>query len=450
MKPVAQPKSQCLSQCRHPSTERHSSMRIAIVPWVVFCWLPILAQPESLQPFFASTAFAQQSELLIQADELYRMDGSPPAPGSVLVRNGSIESVDSELQIDEGIPRLRVPVLMPGLVDAYARIAIEGSDAEQALEVAPHFDVLPGIDFFSRDFKEAADEGITTLHVLPGTDSVFAGQSVFIDSFSPQDRAKVWKPDGLQVIALCRDPTRGNRARSRPESIYVRQPTNRMGVVWIIRQKLQSLRATDSEEDPLSMVLDGKTPLLCVSRTEVDITSVLTLAADFGFSPVILDANEAYRVIDSLAGTNIPVVVREIPTQAQGRSLVGREETELRWNHLGRLHQAGIRFAIGGGHLLAKARFAVRFGLPTELALQSVTSQPAKILNIDAQVGSVEVGKRANLIALSGNPLSLSSRIMYRWIDGVSLDSPPVESTPVKSILEEETVDDGDATSVPE
>jgi imidazolonepropionase-like amidohydrolase len=374
----------------------------------------------------ATQGFAESPSRLIRAQHVHTMNGETMSPGAVLIEDGKIKLIQPSIDVDESVETIDVEHLMPGLVDAYAQISSAGSDAEQTSEVTPGFKTLRGVDWTSRQFLELLDEGITTAHILPGTDNVIAGMSAVVHTMPVGEELE---PSILNdalglVVSICRDPSSGNRARGRPDSIYMRQPTNRMGVVWIVRNALQQASVKDDKDNLLAKALNGDIPVFCVSRTEVDISSSLQLASDFNFKPTIFDAAEAYRLTDQISDAGTPVVVTTVPTSSDNNALRGPEGTELRWNSLGKLHNAEIPFAIAGGNLLDKARFAVRFGLPAEVALSAITSSPASILGVDDQVGSIRVGQPADLIGFDRDPLSFAASMNLRMIKGESIEIP--------------------------
>ena len=271
---------------------------------------------------------------------------------------------------------------------------------------------------------EARSEGITTVQVLPATENVFAGMACVIKTAGPIEK-RVVAPDHAVVMAVSSDPTSRNRSRSRPDSIYVRQPTNRMGVVWIVRNALQQATQSgqESELSPaanelLSKIARGTQEVCCVSRTDFDIRSALQLGNGYGYQPTIYGGGEVYRMIDEFATSKSKLVFTALTSGSSGRALRGAEGTDLRWNVPGKLQAAGIQFCLAGTHLLDQARFAVRFGLAPEQALQAVTSGPAKILRIDDRVGSIRVGKDADLVALSGDPWQPTSAIKWTMVAG--------------------------------
>jgi hypothetical protein len=207
-----------------------------------------------------------------------------------------------------------------------------------------------------------------------------------------------------------------------PDSIYIRQPTNRMGVVWLLRKTFQKTNSPSSALDGISVlneVVADKRPLMLVSRLSYDLNTIATLDDEFGFSPIIVGGQEAYKVKEMLAERKYPVILQSIGTG----NLVGSERSELCWNQADVLRAAGVEFALAGNELLEQARFSHRYGLPASEALKAITAMPAKILGVDDRVGTIEVGKDADLIALDGEPLELTTAIRWVMVDGDIIDT---------------------------
>jgi imidazolonepropionase-like amidohydrolase len=358
---------------------------------------------------------ARAEDLLIRAAKVYTMTGAPLAPGAVLISNGKIVQVDAEISPPAGakVMDLGSGVLMPGLVDAYSSVGIAGSPTEMTREVTPDYRVLTAVDWHSRAFREALTEGTTCLGLDPGTDGVFAGLGCAIKTAGGQ---RVLKAETGLVITMASDPATGNTARQRPDSIYVRQPTNRMGVVWLLRSTFDKAARQNSPE--LAVVreaLAGQRKIFAVSRAEHDLLSVLRLAKEFKFSPTIIGGHEAYKVREELAAAKVPVILSPLTTSSNP---VGPEGSEVVWNQPGLLYKTGVPFALSGGRLLDQARFAVRYGLPPEVALAAITREPARLLGLDGRVGTLEAGRNADLVALDGDPLELTTSIQWVLVDG--------------------------------
>jgi imidazolonepropionase-like amidohydrolase len=273
--------------------------------------------------------------------------------------------------------------------------------------------VLPAVDWRARAFREALSEGTTTLGLAPGTDGVIAGLACAVKTAGA--RKALAEETGL-VITMASDPATGNTSRSRPDSIYVRQPTNRMGVVWLLRSTLDKAgRQKTPELAVVREALAGRRRTFAVSRTDNDLLSLLRLAKEFKFTPTVIGGHEAYKLREELAAAKVPVILGPLTTSP---SLTGPESTDAIWNQPALLHKAGITFALSGGQLLEQARFAVRHGLPPEAALAAITSTPARLLGLEERVGTLEAGRDADLVALDGDPLELTTSVQWVLVDG--------------------------------
>lgn len=356
----------------------------------------------------------QADDVIINAKKLYTVAGEVMEPGSVYISGGKIKAVGNKLTA-EGAKTIDVEVLIPGLVDAYSQAGLEQS-AERTREVTPDLTTAGKINFQDRAFVEAITSGTTSVHVVPGTDNVFAGLGCGVKTAG--DKGRVFADSTGLMMTSCADPARGNRARSRPDSIYVRQPTNRMGVVWILRNTLHA--ASTGKEgkgmDVLREAVKGSRPAFAVSRTSFDTLSLMDISREFGMKvPVIFGGQESWRIIDDLKEAKTSVVLGRL----RPSSTTGSEQTRLCANNAGRLLEAGIPFCFSQGDLLEQARFAVRHGLNPDEALKAITTTPAKILGLDKRVGAIVEGLDADLVALSGDPLEFTTAVQWVMVDGL-------------------------------
>lgn len=391
------------------------------------CVIPAaLASAIVLGGLCAPGEVAAADATLIRARRVYTMTGPPRENVEVLVRDGRIVGMGERVVPLGTYQVLEVDTLMPGLVDAYSSAGLRGGDSESTREVTPEFETASTLDWYSRDFAEAVRQGITSVHIMPGTDNVISGlacvaKTAGTDTSLDADNERLLKTQSGLALAVCTDPTGGNRSRTRPDSIYVRQPTNRMGVVWIIRARMQDARTPDDADDTsqrLSKALRGELPVFGVSRTAFDIETLFTLGDEFGFAPVLFGGHEAYQKVDLLAERETPVVY----TAPLAGSTRGEERTDLFWNTPGMLDEAGVAVSLGGGSLLERARFAHRNGMPAESALAAITSRPAELLGVGERVGRIAADSDADLIALDGPPLEFTSSLRWVMVDGQLLD----------------------------
>ncbi|MFP6615730.1 MAG: amidohydrolase family protein, partial [Candidatus Hydrogenedentota bacterium] len=334
--------------------------------------------------------------------------------------DGKIKQISQTLEVpdDVKVVDLGDAVIVPGFVNAYSQLGITGGSSEFTREITPNFNVLAAIDWESRGFREALDGGVTTVGISPGTENVIAGISLAVKTTGNDFDQRIVKQDTGLVITLASDPRSRNRSRSRPDSIYVRQPTNRMGVVWMLRSSMQGAAAKADSTDVLAEALSGKRRIYCVSRTHFDIESVLRVADEFDFSPVIVGGEESYQLAASLAERKLPVILGPLRTTLSA----GAEGTDPAWNRAGVLHKAGVVIAMSGADLLEQARFAVRFGLPEDIALRAITIEPAKLLGIEQRVGSLAAGRDADLVVLDGDPFEFTTNVQAVIVDGTLID----------------------------
>lgn len=355
---------------------------------------------------------AEENVVLIQAETLMTGKGEVLSPGSVLIKDGKILEVGAGLSAD-GAKVVQVKCLIPGLIDAAARTGVSSLDNERTEEITPDLVSSAIVDWTDKEFAQHTASGTTCVHLTPGTSNVIAGLAGAVKTSGPLDGRIVAAKTGL-AISVCSDPASGNTSRSRPDSIYVRQPTNRMGVVWMLRSAFHSTQAGKFDSPAMKLAAAGELPIFAVSRTHYDIQSLLSLADEFSFHPTLIGGQEAWKLTDELAQRKIAVVLQ----RATPGSSRGEERTRVSGNMAARLNTAKVQFCLSGGDLLDQMRFAVRFGLPAEAALAAVTSSPAAILKIDDRIGSIEVGKDADLVGLNGDPLEFSTAIQWVMVDG--------------------------------
>jgi imidazolonepropionase-like amidohydrolase len=375
----------------------------------------------------------ENGPILIQADVVHLGDGQVWQPGMVLVVDGKIKAVASEIEVPAGATVLRVAHVTPGLIDAASSVGITGGAGEVTSEVTPEFKVSDAIDLLDAGFRRQVAGGVTTVHVTPNTENVVAGFGSLLKTAGESPQRWLRTQTGL-YLSMCNDPTSRNSSRNRPETLYVRLPTNRMGVVWILRSRLHATRqeaeaatATDPVEAGvetaaatpaavafLGEIISGKTAAFAVSRTAYDIETLFRISNEFSFKPILVGGDEAYQVIELLKQEQAQVIFTALST-----GMTGAERTELKWNTPVQLVRANIPVALAGDELLNQARFARRFGMSSGEALAAITSRPAAILGVEDRVGKIAVGMDADLVAFSGDPLQITSAINWVMIDGI-------------------------------
>jgi imidazolonepropionase-like amidohydrolase len=355
-------------------------------------------------------------------------------PRVVVVENGRIVSLTERRP--EGLPtstlELQAAFLAPGFVDARTTLGLSGhhpADDEPDESSAPNQAHLRAIDAFDLHdplVERALRDGVTTVHSGPGAANSIGGQAgIFKLGAETVEGSLVRAPSAL-VISLVEDAklTYGRAQRF---------PSTRMANAGLIRQALldadryraqlrsENPPARDLKKEALAMVLEGDVPALASADRADELATALRLAEEFGFHLVIVGAADASVVLDRLAGSGVPVLL-----SPPGHRATVAEPMELLPGGPARLRDLGIPFALVTGvgedaprwSLLGMARSAVQGGLTLREALEAITIAPARILGVDGEVGSIEIGKAGDLVLFDGDPLHAATRVKAVLVDG--------------------------------
>ncbi|MBK7878854.1 MAG: amidohydrolase family protein [Planctomycetes bacterium] len=373
---------------------------------------------------------------VVRAEKIYTSTGRAIDKGTITVNNGKISSVTTASDVSDSTSELKVYAVTAGLVDASARIGVSMESVEQSREVAPEMRVANAIDLHSPEWDRQVACGVTTVLVNPPDYDVVGGLGIVLKTAGGEGlAARTLKPDAVLRGAIGSQPSQNNHpAFGRPTDFYSRRPTTRMGVEWEWRKAFWD--TAQSKQDPskafpgmerLADVLEGKLTLSIQAWTTQDIRTAVFLKEEMereglGKPRLFIDAAaEAWKEPQLLARSKTPVVLPPFP-------VVGRTEDGafMAWNVAQLLVEQGIPVALSAhgassfeDRLAMQAGYAMRGGLSFENALQAVTIQPARLLGVEERVGSIEVGKDADLALWNGEPFEPTSRVVGVIVDGV-------------------------------
>jgi len=387
-------------------------------------------------------SLSAQGDLVVRAEKAHLGTGKVIAPAVIHISGGKILAIASEMLTPAGATDIDLgkAVLTPGLVDglSYAGLPRGIAENEEGRELTPRFDASLPLDALKEDLVWLREQGVTSLMVHPGSRNVVGGMVCHVKPRG-QKRADIVVASRLGLrFTLGPDASRGNRGlrfgRPGPET---RLPNSRMGTIYLIRTaftealdyKEERARDPKTPRDPdldvYVEVLEGRLPAYFQARSAKDINGLCNLVREFKLEHcVVVDAWEAEHVSKALKQLEIPVLLGPLihPRTHWG----GRRDEGRRHSMAGAalLARKGITAAFSHGGfapgetLMDSLRLAVRAGLPRAEALSWVTLRPAKILGLDKSVGSLEVGKDADLVAWSGDPLAATSAATWVMIDG--------------------------------
>ena len=168
----------------------------------------------------------------------------------------------------------------------------------------------------------------------------------------------------------------------------------------------------------------GEKPVVFTAERKADILAVLKLADELKVKPIVSGGTEAWKVAGELKKRDVPVILGPIMSLPRE----GGDRYDAPYASAAKLHAAGVRFCIRSAgsnnarNLPYEAAMAVAHGLPAEEGLKAVTLYPAQILGVDDKFGTIEAGKKANLVIASGDVLQATTKVLGLFIDGAPLE----------------------------
>ena len=362
-----------------------------------------------------------------------------PFDGALLVEDGRITALGPDVEAPDGaeVVDCEGRWVLPGFVDAHVHLGMHaegevGATAdvnEMTDPVMAGVRAIDAVDPNEPGWKDALAGGVTTVNVNPGSGNPIGGQAVALHTHGRTvDEMVLRSPSGVKS-ALGENPKNVYKEKGRT-------PSTRLGTALVIReaflraQGYMARRAEAEREgkpftrdphlDALALVLERTIPWRQHCHRTDDVATALRLADEFGYDLVLDHGTEAHPLADQLAARGVPVLIGPLFTTKSKPELRGRS-----MRNPGRLARAGVEISIITDHpvvpidfLVYQAALSVKEGLDRETALRAITLHPARVLGLDDRIGSLEVGKDADLVLWSGDPLDVMQRALRVWIGG--------------------------------
>ncbi len=376
------------------------------------------------------TAFVGGTIIPVAAD--------PIENGVLLVEHGQIKAVGSRASttIPAGTPTIDFTgrVIMPGLVDTHSHIG-QVALADKSSPIHPDVRAFDSVNVRDASIQRARAGGITTVNIMPGSGTLIGGQTVYLKLRRGNTiddlmiKTKSGRVAGGLKMANGTNPqgeppfpgTRGKAAALVREKFVAAQDYRDK----IARAKAdpEKMPARDLSLETLVEVLNGDRVVHHHTHRHDDIMTVLRLQKEFGFRLVLQHVSEGYKVAQEIAAAKVACSV--IVIDSPGGKLEARD---MDWKTGGVLERAGV---VVGFHtddyvtdsrlFLRSAALGVRSGMSRPGALKAVTQAGAVMLDLQERVGTLEPGKDADFVVLSGDPFSVYTDVVETWIEGVKV-----------------------------
>jgi imidazolonepropionase-like amidohydrolase len=382
-----------------------------------------------------SAAMPALAQVAVFGETVHTMAGPSIADGVVLIRDGRIERVGpaAQVPVPKGYREIRAKVVTPGLVDARTVVGVSGylnqpHDQDQVERSAPMQPELRAVDAYNpeeRLVEWVRAFGVTTMHTGHGPGALISGQTMVVKTRSVAAPSAVLAPEAMVAVTLGQSAF-GEQGRP---------PGTRAKAVAMLRAEL--LKAKDYADkqagpedkrptrdlrlDTLARVIRKEIPLLVTAHRSVDILAALRVAREFDIRVVLDGAAEAHLLVDEIKTAGVPVIIH--PTMFRA----GGDTENLTQEAAAILRRAGVPTVLQSGFegyvpktrvVLFEAALAAARGLRFEEALAAITIDAARLLGVDARVGSIEAGKDADLALFDGDPFEYTTHVIGVLIDG--------------------------------
>ncbi|XTR37755.1 amidohydrolase [Paraclostridium tenue] len=361
--------------------------------------------------------------------------------GDILIENGKIIEIGTNISHpqDAQVIDANGNQVYPGFIDAHTHLGLwedgmgfEGADGNEETDpITPHLNPIDGINPMERSFEEARNGGITSVCSTPGSANVMGGQCIAIKTVGRRIDKMVIKNPVASKIAFGENP----------KSCYGQEekaPQTRMAIAAMLRETLKEAEQyldailmheeDDENEKPdydikmesLLPVLRREIPFKVHAHRSDDMFTAIRIAKEFNLRLTLDHCTEGHLIVEDLLEEGYPVVV--------GPSLSERSKIELRnltFDTAGILSNAGMNVSLTTDHPVVPLHYlpicagiAVKHGMMYEKAIEAITINAAKLLGIEDRVGSLEIGKDADIVIWDNDPLEIQSNVLYTIIDG--------------------------------
>jgi imidazolonepropionase-like amidohydrolase len=398
-------------------------------------------------------ANAQDNAIVLKGGKLLTITHGVIENGSVVLQGGKITAVGpaGSVSVPNGAQVVDVTgmTVYPGLIDSETNLGLTEISAEETTndlieksdEIMPHMHTAEAFHAESELIPVARMNGITNAIVAPSSGDTLPGQ----DSFIQLDGVSAGEMLLIRDIAMPLNFTADER-RNKGGFEKRKFPSTRMGLAAQLRQafldaqdykskwaeydRKKSDAVRDKKPEPsapkrdlkleaLLPYLEGKKTIVLAADGPSDLQTVVKLANEFKLKFVLNHISHSQPVLDYVASLKVPVIVGPIYDAPKDD-----ERYDTVYSLPAQLYKRGVKivFASYAAHnvrnLPDEAGYATAFGLPYDEALKAITLNAAEIWGVADQLGSLDVGKTANVVVSNGDPLDVKTDVKQVYIQG--------------------------------
>lgn len=397
----------------------------------------------------SSATAALPAKVALQGGRIITGTGGEIAEGTLLIEHGKITAVGKSVDIpyDAMVVDVKGKVLFPGMIAPHSSSGMDRSNENR--QVTPYLDVYDSIDPSSMFFEESLRCGVLGIHVIHGDNCLIGGLSRLVHPIGMTPDEMTIQPRVALKISATPAYGRGRMShRSQLREVFAELEfylENLAEKLYEDELKKQDKKVDvppeearkrgrehinderiDDEHRNLVKLTEGRLDAWIYIGAATDVAPAVDMARKNGFldRSVFVIGGDAHRAVDALKEAGRPVVIGEQLT-FQRRDPITDKLHETFVPKV--IHEAGLQFALQAnpeGSLAERmpnyqAARCVRHGIPRAVALKAITVNPANMLGVGDRLGSLEVGKTANVLILSGDPLDFNSWVEKAYVKGI-------------------------------
>ncbi|OLS03110.1 amidohydrolase [Tissierella creatinophila] len=371
-------------------------------------------------------------KILIRNGQIYDVKKGLFIEADILIEDKKIKKIEKDLDVRESLKLIDADgkKVFPGFIDAHSHIGMwtdttNGNDANECTHpITPHMRAIDGVNPRDKSFNEIKSAGFTTVMVTPGSGNLIAGQASILKTHGNTIKDMLVKDYSALKLAFGENP----------KSVYgprEQSPSSRMAISGMIREEFKKavlyIEMMEKEKTSKDIyweiyrpVIEKQIPLKIHAHRGDDILSAIRICEEFGFRYTLDHFTEGHLIFDEIKNKDIPVLLGPPFMVKSKRELINGSSEAVRV-----LNEKGFKISMTSDHPFSNARYLSSFlglmvkdGLDYNEAIKMLTINPAKAMDIENRIGSIECGKDADLVIYNGDPLEIRTNVVTTIING--------------------------------